>query len=378
MSLRIALATATPHDRCETFVAEQIKRLDKVVLVLTDGYPPQRDAQGMPLLGSDPIERAKDRWRSTVLRQDLTIRLTARIAELLRKQRIDVVLAHYGGTAQALVDACGMAGVPLVAHFHGFDAFKTDALERSAGYKKLFASARGIVAVSSAMAQQLISLGAAPERLLNNSCGVDADRFTPGNPAEAPARFISVGRFVEKKAPILVLAAFQRVLRERPAATLVMVGDGPLWECCRQFARTEGLRESVTLVGARSQDEVAAMLRTARAYVQHSVSALNGDSEGTPVALLEAMAAALPIVATSHMGIAEVVEHDVSGLLCEEHDVVTMAAHMITLVDEPQRAASMGAKGRERVIAHHRLPDRIARLQAFLGTCAAQPSSLRP
>ena len=117
-------------------------------------------------------------------------------------------------------------------------------------------------------------------------------------------------------------------------------------------------------------DLVAALMRGARAFVQHSVRALNGDSEGTPLAVLEAMATGIPVVATRHTGIADVVEHGAHGLLCDELDVGTMAAHMELLANDGELAARMGRSGRASMEQHHGVKDSVGRLQAILANAA--------
>jgi len=155
-----------------------------------------------------------------------------------------------------------------------------------------------------------------------------------------------------------------------PDARLTMVGQGPLWESCVQRVRSEGLADRVALPGVKEPAEVAALMRGARAFVQHSVRALSGDSEGTPLAVLEAMASGLPVIATRHTGIGDVVVHEEHGLLCDEFDVAAMAAHMERVARHPDLAGRMGRAGRVHVEKHHRVEDSVARLQAILDRCA--------
>jgi glycosyltransferase involved in cell wall biosynthesis len=96
------------------------------------------------------------------------------------------------------------------------------------------------------------------------------------------------------------------------------------------------------------------------AFVQHSVTASDGDCEGTPVAVLEAGAAALPVIATAHTGIAEVIIHNETGFLVKEQDVETMAKYMIYLLENSATAAAMGIKARERIQTHFNIAKHIA------------------
>jgi colanic acid/amylovoran biosynthesis glycosyltransferase len=365
MPLRIALSNATPASRTETFVQAQRDGLQHVVLLLTDGAPPRCDGEGNPLIGHGFGERLQRRLRGEDDRAALRRRTTSK----LREHRVDVVLAQYGNTAQALLPACAAAGVPLIAHFHGFDAFTRSVIEKEKRYAELWRQAVGVVAVSEAMGRQLVALGADSRKLLVNPCGVDADRFAPMDASVAPPHFIGVGRFVEKKAPLIAIMAFEQAAKLRPDARLTLIGDGPMREACLQYVRARRLGAQVSLPGAMGHEGVAAAMQGARAFVQHSVQALSGDSEGTPVAVLEAMASALPVVATRHMGIAEVVNDASSGLLSAEFDVEAMAANLLRLIDDPMLARDLGQEGRRLALAHHRIADRNARLQAFIEQC---------
>ncbi len=367
---RIAIALHTSPGYSETFIAAHLQRLKQVQVVLSNGKPPQL-ANERPILVPTTI---KARLQSLVERKimllDRSTQLHRRTVELLRAESIQVVLAEYGTMAATLVDVCKEATVPLVAHFHGYDAHQHKVLEECNGYRHLFEHASALVVVSRSMEQRLLDLGAPREKVIYNCYGIDVDRFTAGSPAEAPPHFLAVGRFVEKKAPTHTLLAFRALVEQRPEARLTMVGDGPLWEVCRQLVTALRLEANVDLCGIRSQEQIAELLRGSRAFVQHSVVTSSGDSEGTPLAVLEAMATGVPVVATRHAGIGDVVEHGVRGLLCAEHDVHTMAANMLRLVDDAALAGSMGKAGRSYVEQHHRVEDSIASLQAILDRAA--------
>jgi glycosyltransferase involved in cell wall biosynthesis len=107
-------------------------------------------------------------------------------------------------------------------------------------------------------------------------------------------------------------------------------------------------------------------MRRSRAFVQHSVITTHNDREGTPLAVLEAMATALPVIATRHAGIADVVEHERSGLLVEERDIEAMAAHMLAMARDPERAKALGLTAREKILRDHRIEDRLGALRTIL------------
>jgi glycosyltransferase involved in cell wall biosynthesis len=370
MPPRIAICTPGRSPWSETFIAAHIERLEDVVLVLTGGAPPRVVAGDGPLLREGFVGRLLDGLESR-MRGGLMVDLVRhRIGRRLRRDHIAVVLAEYGTSGAEVLDPVKALGLPLVVHFHGFDAHRPKYTERYGGYRALFAYASAIVAVSRAMEQALLELGAPREKVLYNPYGIDVERFPAGDPAAAPPRFAAIGRFTAKKAPQLTLQAFRKVLDQRPQARLTMAGQGKLWEECRVLIRDLGMEHAVELPGIVTPERVSELMRGSRAFVQHSITTPEGDKEGTPLAVLEAMACALPVVATRHTGIADTVAHGERGLLCEEHDVEAMAAHMVALVDDPTAAAAMGRAGRAYVEREHRVEHRVGVLQRILERAA--------
>ena len=370
------ISPAPTEARIETFVRAHAERLPARVHLLFGGFFPYVEEGGPPLLRGP--QRLAARGVASVVGatpravlKEMTIRGSdARRSRILARRLegmgADVVLAEYGPTGVAVMGACERAGVPLVVMFHGYDAY-ADWILGGEGrrYPELFRRARGLVAVSRDMSEQLRSLGAPPERLTVNPCGVDLDRFRP-QPEPGPPGFVFVGRFVDKKAPHLTVLAFERVRRSVPEARLVMIGDGPLREACIQLVRALGLEGSVELPGRRPHAEVAKAMEGARAVVQHSVRPTHGDSEGTPVAILEAGASGLPVVATRHAGIKDAVLDGETGLLVDEGDVEGMAERMIRLAEDPGLAARLGKAAREHIAAHYAMSGHIERLWGVL------------
>jgi glycosyltransferase involved in cell wall biosynthesis len=130
-----------------------------------------------------------------------------------------------------------------------------------------------------------------------------------------------------------------------------MVGDGPLWGATQHLARALNVADAIEFLGPRPHAEVAAIMRRARAFVQHSVVAADGDAEGTPVAVLEAGATGLPVIATRHGGIPDVVLSGDTGFLVDERDIGAMAGHMIQLATHPLLADRLGRAARQRICA---------------------------
>jgi glycosyltransferase involved in cell wall biosynthesis len=294
---------------------------------------------------------------------DLERERTAAYLKVFRKHNVIAVLAEYGSCGVWCAEACRQAGIPLIVHFHGYDASHREILAMFEGaYAEMFAKAAAVIAVSHAMERQLISLGAPPDKVLYNPCGVDTKRFVGADPARADPVFIAVGRFGEKKGPHLTIEAFARVHRVYPEARLRMIGEGELLDKCRRLTRRLGIAEAVTFLEGQEHSVVEQEMSRARCFVQHSVVAPSGDSEGTPVAILEAGATGLPVVATRHAGIPDVVVEGQTGFLVAEHDVEGMAKRMLCLAQDPALAKQMGEQAREHIAEHYSMDQSLSRL----------------
>ena len=290
---------------------------------------------------------------------------------LIRRHQPDVVMVEFGFEAVRVMEACAWSGVPLVVHFRGSDASAQGRLGLLRGrYRRLLAIAAGVIVKSRPMADTLMALGASADRLLISPSGANPALFYGSSPAQAPAKLLAVGRFVAKKGPLQTIRAFSQLCRTLesadPEPSLWMVGEGPLLKQARSLVRNLGLQNRVHFLGMRSQEQVADLMRQVRAFVQHSMVAPDGDSEGNPVAVMEAQLSGLPVVATRHAGIPEVVIDGQSGLLVEEGDETAMAQAMAQVVQDPVLAARLGDFGRRRVQEHFTIEHHLQQVSQLL------------
>ncbi len=278
------------------------------------------------------------------------------VIKYLIENEICVVLAEYGPTGVRLMESCREAQVPLVVHFHGYDAYRQDILRKyQENYLKLFEQSTSLISPSKSLAEQLIRLGAPRNKVAICPVGVNVSFFTGANPETTPPHFVAVGRFVEKKAPQLTLMAFKQVLQEAPDASLTMIGEGPLLDGCQKLVKMLKIEHRVEFCSSFKPNEILDNFRKARCFVQHSMTARNGDSESGPVSIKEASAAGLPVVSTYHAGIPDIVVHGETGFLVNEKDVNEMARYMTVLALNPSLAQKMGEAAARRINEHFSL-----------------------
>jgi glycosyltransferase involved in cell wall biosynthesis len=261
----------------------------------------------------------------------------------------------------------------LIVHFHGYDASVNSVLaEHKETYPRMFKIASAIIAVSRAMQRKLIALGAPEEKVHYNPYGVDCAQFSGADPEAAPPVFLAVGRFTEKKAPQITVSAFAGILESCPEARLRMIGAGLLLEKCQKLATDLGIEDAIEFLGAQPHSVIMREMQQARCLVQHSVVSPTGDSEGTPVTILEAGATGLPVVSTRHAGIPDVVIEGETGFLVDEHDDASMAEQMVRLAREPELAGMMGRAARTHVQKNFSKQQWIGSLWSIIESCINQ------
>lgn len=324
----------------ETFIRQHIEMLPGEVSVLHNILEPRLDKESYEeqnqfyRLFLRLFQNSDEIWKS------YTHQLRKR---LVQRVHPNVLLLEYGTTAAEMVEDLAAWKIPYVVHFHGYDASEFSILERYAQqYQQLFREAGGLVVVSQAMKRKLLELGASEEKIVYCPCGVPKEFFPCAHPEQSSPQFLAIGRFVEKKAPHLTILAFAEVLKKIPEARLTLIGDGPLLDACITLVQALKISTCVIFKKALSHEEVQQEMLRSRCFVQHSVQAPNGNCEGTPVSISEAMMSGLPVVSTYHAGIPDIISHEKTGFLVEEGDLAGMAYWMMRLAEEPLLAQRIG------------------------------------
>ncbi len=294
----------------------------------------------------------------------------------LLNQKIELVFVEYGPTGVYVMNECKATNTPLIVHFHGRDAYlyKNINLYKNR-YKTLFSIASYVIAVSLDMKDQLIRLGCPKEKVIVTPCGPNPALFSFADTSANQEIIIGVGRFCDKKAPLLTIKSFEIALKQRPSLKLTLLGDGPLLEECRSYVKQRDLSSQITLPGRIEHQKIHQMMSKSKAFIQHSVRAADGDSEGMPVSVAEAMLVGLPVIATIHAGIPDVVIHKETGYLSEEKDVSTMAEGILWVFDDEIRRQELGRKGNERITNHFSMQHHINKLTQVINESINETSS---
>ena len=298
--------------------------------------------------------------------------LAAAHARRLRADGVEHAHAHFATyPALAAWTAWRLAGVPYSFTAHAHDLFVHQAmLARKA------ADARFVVAISEHNRRFILAHadGRFPAVEVVH-CGLDPGRlpFRPRRPpAGGPVELLCVAALRPYKGHAVLLEALAGAGPPLDRARLLLVGEGPLRATLERQARALGLGDRVAFLGGLTEPEVARLLEAADVFVLASVVAPDGDMEGIPVALIEALASGLPAIATRQSGIPELVRDGETGLLAAPGDVAGLRAALTAVLVDPDAAAERARAGRALVEREFDLARTSARLAAlFAGEAQA-------
>ena len=346
---RTSYFLAIPHDR----VFRTVQGLRYISKFVTK-YP-------LPLLRSLNIFKYG--------RKAASLELLYLIIPFLEKGPYDVIHCQLGmcGPKALLLKQIAGVNAKLVTSFRGYDASST--LKNNPGfYDDLFRMGELFCPVSQYLRERIIKEGCNEKKIVVFRSGIDCEKFKyfPRTIADTEViKVLTIARLVEKKGVRYAIEAIARLVGTGRRVNYVVVGDGELHADLERLIKHLEVTTHVQLLGWQTHDEVIKLLQNTHILVAPSVTAGNGDQEGIPNAIKEAMAMGLPVISTRHGGIAELLEEGVSGFLVPERDVDALADRLAYLIEHPKIRAEMGWAGRKHVEQHYdieKLNDRLVEL----------------
>ena len=289
----------------------------------------------------------------------------------LKATQAKLVHAHFGYQACRCLRAIRKTGLPLLTTFYGADATSYARLpEWRHRYQELFSRGALFLAEGSALAARVADAGADPDRIRVHHLGVDTRKipFCPRSAADGPVHILMCGHFREKKGFPAGLRALGRVLQTVPDmdVRVEMIGDGPDRQAVNEAISDSGLGDRVEIRGLLPYNAVLQSLSLCHVLLVPSRTAADGDSEGgAPVILLDAQAAGVPVVSTTHADIPQYVVDGASGLLAPEADEDALVEVLREMLTGPERCPEMGRQGRAHVEAEYDARKQAQRLEAF-------------
>lgn len=302
--------------------------------------------------------------------------LAARMAREMHDAGVERVHAHWAThPALAAYVIRGLTGIPYSFTAHAHDIY----VDRTMLGEKVRRA--DFVATISDFNRRLLEeeLGAAAaSKVAIVRCGVDLGAFTPRTPRppDGTLRACCVAGLREKKGHRYLIDAVSELRDQGRDVRLSLVGEGELRDELTQQVARLGLEDRVELLGHRPRAEVSRVLHDSDVMVLPSVETEGGDMEGIPVALMEALASEVPVVASRLSGIPELVIDGTTGTLVEQRDVAGLVRALGDIQDHPDAAAERAREGRRRVLEAYDLQRNTAELcRLFAGGAIPAPGA---
>lgn len=258
-----------------------------------------------------------------------------KITQAIDDFKPDVIHCHFGDVGLMLLDNFNNKNnIPVFIHFHGYDA--SQKLNNSLVYrcrikKALQQSFIHPIFVANHMYEEVLGKGITADKKRVLYCGIDVTKFKRSKAKSSHKVFLQVSSFREKKGHRYTLFAFSKFLTtvtEPSQYRLILAGGGPGLEEIQDLAKDLNIADQVIFPGWVTHQEAKQLMDEADFFVHHSITSSSGDKEGLPNAIIEAMAMELPILATNHAGIPELVKDGVNGFLVNEGDIEHYAAKL--------------------------------------------------
>jgi glycosyltransferase involved in cell wall biosynthesis len=294
----------------------------------------------------------------------------AELRALLRLlSRTDARLLHiyFGQIAVHLLPLIRTWKNPSIVSFHGADVTvdMNKPAYRESTWQMLDA-VKLVLVRSESLRRALIDLGCDPKKIEVQRTGIPLEEFAFQEwsfPNDGEWRLVQAGRLIEKKGLPVTLRAFAVFLRKYPNAKLTIAGEGPLLGELQKLARELNIERRVSFTSFISQEQLRDIYYRSHIFVHPSQTGHDGNVEGIPNSMLEAMASGLSVFATDHGGIPEAVENGVSGVLVRERDHEALANALLNATQDSDSLARIARNGAEVVRKNFDLQAQAQRLE---------------
>lgn len=271
--------------------------------------------------------------------------------EFVKENHVTLLHAHHGQLGVLLMPFQEKTKLPLATSIRGRDATMAN---QPAGFlegmKMLFTQGQVFFPVCQYLADRINLWGCPHDKIRILYGGVDLSQYHYRKPKQTESQnILSVGRLVEKKGHHILMKAFQKIKNKFPHATLTIIGRGELEENLRSLASKLQLGDSFRLLHHLPKEKVREHMATADLFCAASIVASNGDVEGIPNTLKEAMALGVPVISTTHAGIPELVTHEENGFLVRENDADELALALDYMLSNPEKWEGYTISARQKI-----------------------------
>jgi colanic acid/amylovoran biosynthesis glycosyltransferase len=285
----------------------------------------------------------------------LSLKPLFRVIPYLDKGPYDIVHCHFGpiGKIGLYLRGIGALDGKLIVTFHGYDLTLHVKSHGNKVYKELFTEADLIMPISERWKNELIRMGCEEKKIIVHRMGINTVKFRRSSRnihKNRNIKILSVARFVEKKGLKYGIEAVAKVAMKYNNVKYNIIGGGELRDELERLISDLSIEEHIKLIGWKSQNEIKVLMSETDIFLAPSVTSRNGDQEGIPVVLMEAMASGIPVISTYHSGIPELIEDGKSGFLAPERDVDTLVEKILYLIEHTDKCVDIRNYGRKTIM----------------------------
>src|SRR6266566_3142078 len=291
------------------------------------------------------------------------------LLDVLRKTDARLLHIYFGQIAVHLLPLIRAWKHPSIVSFHGADV--TVDMNKPAyrqATREMLTAVKLVLVRSESLRRALTELGCDETKIALQRTGIPLEEFPfreRSFPQDGEWRLVQAGRLIEKKGLPVTLSAFAVFLDRYPNATLTIASEGPLLDELQKLTRELNIAERVSFTGFVSQEQLREIYYRSHIFLHPSQTGRDGNQEGIPNSMLEAMATGLPVFATEHGGIPEAIENGRSGILVPERDDTALALALLERTANPEGLAAIARNGAEVVRKHFEQTGQTRQLEDY-------------
>jgi colanic acid/amylovoran biosynthesis glycosyltransferase len=358
-----------------------LERVRPIVVAQKREHPELFPFEPVTVVPKSPLHFARRFWfkQIRVAPWQLSRGEVRQIEAALTKANAGLLHVYFGHIAVHLVPVIRASRRPAVVSFHGADVMvDMDKPAYRAATARMLDAVTMVLVRSESLRRAVVDLGCDASKIRIHRTGIPLSEFafrTRDWPHDGRWRFVQACRLIEKKGLETSVRAFAEFARTHPHAQFTIAGDGPLRASLSELATQLGVARQIEFTGFVSQPEMRERFYSAHIFLHPSEVGKDGNQEGVPNSMLEAMATGLPVFATAHGGIPEAIDDGVSGVLVAEGDHAALARALEDWTSAPDRLSQIARAGSDAVAASFEQRAQVRQLEDYyfeaIGAAAA-------